>query len=199
MTHLSISIRSVLMTFVLVMCSPCFAQRSKPSKIELIDDRTGKPIVIRSDQEVRLVYDAPHDVEWHECNAFMTGRVTGLDERNLQLLYTEKELSCQWRDSVIKVMQHPLGYAPASATIPVGDVRFIIKPRWGHEASSYAMIAGLTLALVIAPVASLGYPGKWHAFDPDTYQSGAAAGLILTGVALPFYLAIPSQRELRLR
>lgn len=199
MNYLSILIRSVLMIFVPVMCSPCFAQRSKPSKVALIDDRTGKSFMLRSDQEVRLVYDAPHDVEWHECNAFMIGQLTGLDARHLQFLYTEKELSCQWRDSMIKVMHHPHGYAPANATIPVGDVRFIIKHRWGHEAASYAMIAGLTLALVIAPMASFGYQGNWHDFNADTYKSAAAAGLIVTGVALPFYLAIPSQRELRLR
>jgi hypothetical protein len=61
------------------------------------------------------------------------------------------------------------------------------------------MLAGLTLALVIAPAVSYGYQGNWHDFNTETYQDALAAGLIMTGVSLPFYLAIPSQRSLRLR
>lgn len=193
------TMRSLALALAATLMLPVLAQRTKPLRFSLIDDRTGRPFTLRSDKEVRVAYEAPHNAEWQECNAFITGRVTGLDERGLHLLYREKELSCQWRDSVIQVMQHPLDHALAPTTIPIGDVRLITKTRWGHEAAAYTMIAGLTLALVMAPVVSYGYPGNWHDFNADSYQSALAAGLIVTGVSLPLYLAIPSQRELRVR
>jgi hypothetical protein len=191
--------RTLALILAATIMLPLLAQRTRPLRFTLIDDRTGKPFMLRSDKQVQVVYDAPHDVEWHDCNALMTGRVIGLDDQNLHLLYKQKELTCLWRDSVVQVIQHPLGYALSPITIPVGDVSLLTKARWGHEAASYVMLAGLTLALVIAPAVSYGYQGNWHDFNTETYQDALAAGLIMTGVSLPFYLAIPSQRSLRLR
>lgn len=189
--------RLLLFMLTVNLLAPAMAQKERPQKFKLIDVHTGRPYSLGSNRDVTVLYNAPPTQDGSTCSMRMLGRVSGLDEQGLHVMYKSNSLYCNWLDTLFHEKRSSRT-DPQEATIPSPEVQRIFTTRGIRDQAAFLMIVGFATEFALGVSTVTNSQGNRDAFANGNYQQAALAGLAFLGTGLVIYLAVPTQRELRL-